>query len=1628
MSYRWLFSCVQYWLLLLSHHGIPACEGAYGHRHGTTILQNYVLEKLPVIHIPTTPHQNLHKDVVFDHVLDRPIIYRGGTSTSAFETIKEQPNGLMASGQGDSRSDMSYRWLFSCVQYWLLLLSHHGIPACEGAYGHRHGTTILQNYVLEKLPVIHIPTTPHQNLHKDVVFDHVLDRPIIYRGGTSTSAFETIKEQPNGLMASGQGDSRSDMSYRWLFSCVQYWLLLLSHHGIPACEGAYGHRHGTTILQNYVLEKLPVIHIPTTPHQNLHKDVVFDHVLDRPIIYRGGTSTSAFETIKEQPNGLMASGQGDSRSDMSYRWLFSCVQYWLLLLSHHGIPACEGAYGHRHGTTILQNYVLEKLPVIHIPTTPHQNLHKDVVFDHVLDRPIIYRGGTSTSAFETIKEQPNGLMASGQGDSRSDMSYRWLFSCVQYWLLLLSHHGIPACEGAYGHRHGTTILQNYVLEKLPVIHIPTTPHQNLHKDVVFDHVLDRPIIYRGGTSTSAFETIKEQPNGLMASGQGDSRSDMSYRWLFSCVQYWLLLLSHHGIPACEGAYGHRHGTTILQNYVLEKLPVIHIPTTPHQNLHKDVVFDHVLDRPIIYRGGTFTSAFETIKEQPNGLMASGQGDSRSDMSYRWLFSCVQYWLLLLSHHGIPACEGAYGHRHGTTILQNYVLEKLPVIHIPTTPHQNLHKDVVFDHVLDRPIIYRGGTSTSAFETIKEQPNGLMASGQGDSRSDMSYRWLFSCVQYWLLLLSHHGIPACEGAYGHRHGTTILQNYVLEKLPVIHIPTTPHQNLHKDVVFDHVLDRPIIYRGGTSTSAFETIKEQPNGLMASGQGDSRSDMSYRWLFSCVQYWLLLLSHHGIPACEGAYGHRHGTTILQNYVLEKLPVIHIPTTPHQNLHKDVVFDHVLDRPIIYRGGTSTSAFETIKEQPNGLMASGQGDSRSDMSYRWLFSCVQYWLLLLSHHGIPACEGAYGHRHGTTILQNYVLEKLPVIHIPTTPHQNLHKDVVFDHVLDRPIIYRGGTSTSAFETIKEQPNGLMASGQGDSRSDMSYRWLFSCVQYWLLLLSHHGIPACEGAYGHRHGTTILQNYVLEKLPVIHIPTTPHQNLHKDVVFDHVLDRPIIYRGGTFTSAFETIKEQPNGLMASGQGDSRSDMSYRWLFSCVQYWLLLLSHHGIPACEGAYGHRHGTTILQNYVLEKLPVIHIPTTPHQNLHKDVVFDHVLDRPIIYRGGTSTSAFETIKEQPNGLMASGQGDSRSDMSYRWLFSCVQYWLLLLSHHGIPACEGAYGHRHGTTILQNYVLEKLPVIHIPTTPHQNLHKDVVFDHVLDRPIIYRGGTSTSAFETIKEQPNGLMASGQGDSRSDMSYRWLFSCVQYWLLLLSHHGIPACEGAYGHRHGTTILQNYVLEKLPVIHIPTTPHQNLHKDVVFDHVLDRPIIYRGGTFTSAFETIKEQPNGLMASGQGDSRSDMSYRWLFSCVQYWLLLLSHHGIPACEGAYGHRHGTTILQNYVLEKLPVIHIPTTPHQNLHKDVVFDHVLDRPIIYRGGTSTSAFETIKEQPNGLMASGQGDSRSDMSYRWLFSCVQVDESFCDCSYRSDDRYLLLLPCPRRVKPFFAAIADYCWGHLR
>ncbi|KAM7298402.1 tumor susceptibility gene 101 protein isoform X2 [Ixodes scapularis] len=121
------------------------------------------------------------------------------------------------------------------------------------------------------------PSTPHQNLHKDVVFDHVLDRPIIYRGGTSTSAFETINEQPNGLMASGQG--------------------------------AYGHRHGTTILQNYVLEKLPVIHIPTTPHQNLLKDVVFDHVLDRPIIYRGGTSTSAFETIKEQPNGLMASGQ-----------------------------------------------------------------------------------------------------------------------------------------------------------------------------------------------------------------------------------------------------------------------------------------------------------------------------------------------------------------------------------------------------------------------------------------------------------------------------------------------------------------------------------------------------------------------------------------------------------------------------------------------------------------------------------------------------------------------------------------------------------------------------------------------------------------------------------------------------------------------------------------------------------------------------------------------------------------------------------------------------------------------------------------------------------------------------------------------------------------------------------------------------------------------------------------------------------------------------------------------------------------------------------------------------------------------------------------------------------------------
>ncbi|KAM7298102.1 uncharacterized protein ISCGN_018729 [Ixodes scapularis] len=876
-------------------------------------------------------------------------------------------------------------------------------------------------------------------------------------------------------------------------------------------------------------------------------------------------------------------------------------------------------------------------------------------------------------------------------EKRPLLSMSVIQSDEQYWLLLLSHHVLPACERAYGHRHGTTILQKYVIEKLPVIQIPTTPHQNLHRDMAFDHVLHRPIIYREGTSTSAFETIKEQPNGLMASGQ-----------------------ERRGLRPRASSSNH----------------------LPRRYIHV------------------------SLQEQPNRLMASGQGDSRSGMSYRRFFPCLQYWLLLLSHHVLPACERAYGHRHGTTILQNYVIEKLPVIQIPTTPHQNLQRDMAFDHVLHRPIIYRGGTSTSAFETIKEQPNGLMASGQGDSRSGMSYRRFFPCLQYWLLLLSHHVLPACERAYGHRHGTTILQNYVIEKLPVNQIPTTPHQNLQRDVAFDHVLHRPIIYRGGTSRSAFETIKEQPNGLMASGQGDSRSGMFYRRFFPCLQYWLLLLSHHVLPACERAYGHRRGTTILQNSVIEKLPVIQIPTTPHQNLQRDVAFDHVLHRPIIYRGGTSTSAFETIKEQPNGLMASGQGDSRSGMSYRRFFPCLQYWLLLLSHHVLPVCERAYGHRHGTTILQNYVIEKLPVIQIPTTPHQNLQRDMAFDHVLHRPIIYRGGTSTSAFETIKEQPNGLMASGQGGSRSGMSYRRFFPCLQYWLLLLSHHVLPACERAYGHRHGTTILQNYVIEKLPVIQIPTTPHQNLQRDVAFDHVLHRPIIYRGGTSTSAFEAIKEQPNGLMASGQGDSRSGMSYRRFFPCLQYWLLLLSHHVSPACERAYGHRHGTTILRNYVIEKLPVIQIPTTPHQNLQRDMALDHVLHRPIIYRGGTSTSAFETIKEQPNGLMASGQGDSRSGMSYRRFFPCLQYWLLLLSHHVLPACERAYGHRHGTTILQNYVIEKLPVIQIPTTPHQNLQRDMAFDHLLHRPIIYRGGTSTSAFETIKEQLNGLMASGQG----------------------------------------------------------------------------------------------------------------------------------------------------------------------------------------------------------------------------------------------------------------------------
>lgn len=66
----------------------------------------------------------------------------------------------------------------------------------------------------------------------------------------------------------------------------------------------------------------------------------------------------------------------------------------------------------------------------------------------------------------------------------------------------------------------------------------------------------------------------------------------------------------------------------------------------------------VLDRPIGDIGGTFTSAFESIKKQPNRLKASGQGDSSNDISHRCSFFACRYvrvfWLLVPFRQSLSA--------------------------------------------------------------------------------------------------------------------------------------------------------------------------------------------------------------------------------------------------------------------------------------------------------------------------------------------------------------------------------------------------------------------------------------------------------------------------------------------------------------------------------------------------------------------------------------------------------------------------------------------------------------------------------------------------------------------------------------------------------------------------------------------------------------------------------------------------------------------------------------------------------------------------------------------------------------------------------------------------------------
>uniref|UniRef100_A0A147BIZ2 Myosin light chain kinase n=1 Tax=Ixodes ricinus TaxID=34613 RepID=A0A147BIZ2_IXORI len=159
------------------------------------------------------------------------------------------------------------------------------------------------------------------------------------------------------------------------------------------------------------------------------------------------------------------------------------------------------------------------------------------------------------------------------------------------------------------------------------------------------------------------------------------------------------------------------------------------------------------------------------------------------------------------------------------------------------------------------------------------------------------------------------------------------------------------------------------------------------------------------------------------------------------------------------------------------------------------------------------------------------------------------------------------------------------------------------------------------------------------------------------------------------------------------------------------------------------------------------------------------------------------------------------------------------------------------------------------------------------------------------------------------------------------------------------------------------------------------------------------------------------------------MSHKWFFPCTQFWLLLLlSHHNSSATEDTRGHNQvGTISLQDYAATKVLVTQIKASPRHQVHNDKDYSHVFDRQIKILGGTSTSAFGAIKAQRHGSAISGQGDSKPDMSHKWFFPCTQVCGKFDDYSYRSDDRCLLLLPCPRRVKLLLVAIADCCWRAL-